>query len=305
MAELGRHITQFSSQRLLSEVMMTFLFRTKLKAVFKALRLEESKDTVISSIPITCIQHFPHPNAMAALTPRGDPFILVDSKFSACFHAMVKLVLQRARPKQQKGDTGSVKSLRVSDTDLATYLKQLGAYVFSDQQEPLPIIPMPDTEEVQVWSSMLVHGLETFIVCHELSHHLLGHEGFAVEARGKMTELDGKVLARFQNEELEADTLGAQLSYAVFDFYRDKNKAAEAEVPPTFAREIFAAPDIFCTFLDVWETSWGMGWPADTHPPGGVRREKIRKVFSNTLPPEVVEFAKGMQAICESIASIA
>src|SRR5260370_28119914 len=178
IGEFGRLLKEFgSSQPLLSNLMMTFLFQAKLSAIFKALILDdENTGHVITSIPTTCIEHFRHPNAMAALTPHGDPFILVDAKFAACMHSMVKLLLHRARSTQQSGVASFSESSLLSDRDLAESLKRLAVYVFSEQQEALPHIPARETETFQIWGAMLVHGLETFIICHELAHHLLGHK---------------------------------------------------------------------------------------------------------------------------------
>jgi hypothetical protein len=301
--ELGRLVKELgSSQPLLSNLMMTFLFRAKLRSIFKALNLDENTNHVITDIPIICIEHsyFKNPNATAARTPHDDQFILVDPRFATCMHSMVKLLLLRARSTQESGVGPYSESSPLSDSAVAESLKQLGVYAFSEQ-ETLPRIPARETEKFQLWGAMLVHGIETFIICHELAHHLLGHKAFAVEAPGEPAEPNGSVLARKREEELEADKLGAALCYAVFEFYRDKDKAAASGVPPTWTREVYATPDIFCTFLDVWQRSWARPWTSDSHPPGAERREKIRQTFREKLPREVVEFAEGVQAIFESI----
>ena len=294
--QLARLVEAFPNQRALLDLFMALNFRYKLAAILDALPPDMAGTAGL--IPITCTVRLKSPNAMAALTPLGEPFIVVDSRFAVALHVTLKLLAQLMSVDGRKNS-----DLEFDHTQLVRELHDVASYVFGGEREYLPGIKLSDSPQVKMWHMILLHGVETFLVCHELAHHILGHQGTIIEPfHGQTVSLGARIVSRSQGEELEADILGADIALAVFEVYRDKNRATQFHVPFTFAREIFASPHIFCSLVDLWERLWGRQWsPYDEHPTGTSVATTLGLCFTTACRTTFTNFANSVQATLDAV----
>ena len=278
--------------RAVSPLASADVFREKLNAIIASLPADAANE--LPQIPITCLPMVRSPNAVAALTPRGDPYILIDLNFTVCISGMVKILTHCARIRERTSD-----DTPVSRNRLRVALRDMADFVGSGKPTDLPNIPSRSDPSMVMFQSELVHGIDTFVVWHELCHHLLGHVRKIKEAcHSSIPELDGRIISYSQIEEFQADLIGVRFCLSTLEHYKDTKKAIASNVPPTSGSELYAAPDIFCTILDVWEKLLGRRWsPLDTHPLAASRRAAIRSECSKNLPKTVTEFAVGVEQI--------
>jgi hypothetical protein len=269
------------------------IFKSKLRAIGNSLEIEAANP--ISNIPITCIPKLRRPNAESAITPRGDPYILIDAGLAIYLHGMTKALFHciKLQPEQSA-------DIPLGRGELLGYLHKMARCFEAGDPGNMPHIPSRKTTSVVMLQTLIVHGLETFLICHELAHYLLGHLNEHVKdvVIDTAPPLNVRLVSRERKEEFLADHFGAGFAYQTFEFYIDEKKALQAKVPPTYAPEIYAAPDIFFTFLDVLERIRGdTSSSVNTHPPASSRRAMLRQEYNKKIPDNVIQFGQMVEDI--------
>jgi len=235
------------------------IFECNLKAIIRSLPRDEGTSR-LESIPVTCIPQdiqeleLTSPNALAVLTPRGDPYILIHAGLSYCLHSVTKALTHCI-------ETGSSGDEPINLPDLKRFVNSVAHYFKTGDAAKLGFLPFRTTESTLLLQSLLGHGEKVFLLWHELAHHILGHVGQQRKVRLSTTpQFDVTLVSREQKEELAADIIGAKFTYHTFEFYADKSKATAAGVPVTSAPHVYAAPDVFFTFLAAFEKILGRNW---------------------------------------------
>ena len=132
-----------------------------------------------------------------------------------------------------------------------------------------------------------------FIICHELSHHILGHSTkkrvFAIpENNGESIEIP--VNSPSINEEFEADTHAYKL---YLELIENRDRIEVAQLSDAFNR----APLVFFELMDIVQTyseyKTGESYRSDSHPHPQQRKERLIKKYDSGLHHYGEEFYKG------------
>jgi hypothetical protein len=269
------------------------IFKQKLRAIEKTLPMDAA--SAISDIPITCIPTLRSPNAESAITPRGDPYIVVDVGLSICLHSMTKAFFHCVNL-----PPGEASDVPLSKKEVLEFLHKMALYFKSGDVSKMPRIRSRKSTFVTMFQTEIDHALQVFVIWHELAHYLLGHVPHSLKAVTIETSppLEVRLVSRARKEEFHADYIGAGFAYNTFEFYNDREKAREAQIPPTISPEIYAAPDIFFTFLDTLEKLCGETWSDNhTHPAASSRRAVIRQQYNKQLPDQATQFGQAVEEV--------
>lgn len=132
-----------------------------------------------------------------------------------------------------------------------------------------------------------------FIICHELSHHILGH---SVQKRmfafpeGNGEAINIPINNPSINEEFEADSHAYKL---YLELIKNRDKIKVAQLTDAFNR----APLVFFELMDIVQTyaeyRSGKAHCSDSHPPPQQRKEQLIKQYESNLHDYGKEFYKG------------
>lgn len=270
--------------------------RGTLRSILDALPTEARER--IQEIPMACIPRLRSANAEAALTPKGEPYIVFDTGLLSCLNAMTKAIAHRMA---FQGD--SPKRQVQSRETVLSWLRLAVEALDTGDVDALTRIPLPPEKSIAIIKAELVHGLIVFVLSHELAHHTLGHKGSARQTEiCKSPQTSIVLLSRTQEQELAADLIGAQFTYFTLAQCFDEDWALSRNMPVTRHPMFLAAPDIFLTLLSVWEKLLGSGRShSDTHPPADLRRATIRKHHDNEVTLHALEFGQQVERLVDDI----
>jgi len=132
-----------------------------------------------------------------------------------------------------------------------------------------------------------------FIICHELSHHILGHStkkrAFAIpENNGESIEIP--INSPSIKEEFEADSYAYKL---YLELIKNRDKIKVAQLTEAFNR----APLVFFELMDIVQTyaeyKTGQSFKSDSHPHPQQRKERLMNQYDSGLHHFGEEFYKG------------
>ncbi len=127
-----------------------------------------------------------------------------------------------------------------------------------------------------------------FVVGHELAHVLLGHLGEQSQVQIVKSKALSEPVLSFQNFhdlEFAADREAAVM---VTDHFKKIYDPFFGANEPSYSQ---AGVDIFFTYLELIEFIFFDGATSETHPPGSLRRMKLREAVWNRLPEPSRELA--------------
>ncbi len=209
-------------------------------------------------------------NAFAVRSPgSGDPVIVYSSNLeyvvNALSHGLVRLTFEELLPEEL--------------TSIAQKLVRAVAHFLSptDQEIDRPsVIELTSLEPhlCNVGHTLSV-TINTFILAHELGHHMLGHTGETRQITHPLPndqQLDWLYYVRMQTEEFEADQFAAEMLEKV-------TSATDECVGAKTSVDYLHAPHVFFEILDfayaMLELDSGCQVTHDTHPAPKARREMI------------------------------
>src|ERR1700741_572287 len=85
----GKEIDEFV-EKVTSEKLYSNIFKDKLEGILKS--LPEDATSRSRKIPLACVPRLGTPNAESAITPRGDPYIVVDVSLGIFLQSMTKIL---------------------------------------------------------------------------------------------------------------------------------------------------------------------------------------------------------------------
>jgi len=241
----------------------------------------------INKIPITCLPKLRMFNAVIGRPPMGsssDPFILVDDKLLLFIYDMNKVLLHCLIICSSGHLDGTPEKPQIIKDFICKW-----ANYFDGLAEP-PVsssfnMPQNIDKGLARFILFLNKGQLVFIICHELAHYILGHLEKSDTKEFICNFKPPLVLHLYrgsQELEIQADMVGASLSFITFDYYQRIEKAQEISAHSSF---INAMPDFSLTLLRIINEQSHQQEMAENIQ---IRQQKLRE-FISIARPSVIE----------------
>lgn len=239
-------------------------------------------------------------NAFANTMPNSDRVIIFDGDLIAFFTTFIITTLQAVYSNPTEQETEDVEAFLLSTLN-TFYGKEQSEEENEVYGNQFMTIIQKDYQLTEIGSYFSM-AFTVFIICHELSHHILGH------AEEKRMYVVPDVSQKRQDsipcntpayeEEFEADAYGYQL---FLELIEKEDQIESAKLSQAFNR----APLMFFDFIDIVELfGRKKGFyqqKSDTHPDPMARKKYLLSLYDKQLDAEGDELYKGFTGFIDHI----
>lgn len=255
----------------------------RLHGIIDSYPLFRSRIKTVPSVAILPTGSF---DAYAQSAPNGDPICILDIKVLNDMALFSRALGQRVEGKSKMDLQKSLFLAVAACFSIRGISSELFDQIQVDSANRL-------TASTVVLTTLMAQSICAFVLAHELAHHALGHLGhlktLKMSTYSQLPELD--VLTRSQSDELAADREGMNAFLRYWEKHLNlDDKFDWHQVAPLFFFDVMAIIEEISS-----ESAQNVYSNANrSHPPAGMRSDRIYKAFKSQLRPTALDFYSDM-----------